>query len=501
MARSLRFGQRHPIATARKLLAQKLWRGAGPLPKSLDYLKWRRQFLQQRLRLGLWLALFWHSLVSSDGLYRALFEFEVLKAAAMQQYGDVAIAYDWRSGYLAYYGGAVVLLLLLTVLHRTPWGRQRGQLIFLLFAGALGGLFAQLVLALFQIPEVPSTLVFLVMAVFVPVHWRLHLIYQLLAIAFYALVYPLVGLAVFRVDASDLYARETIIEVVCVSLVSVLSVYLYERLKRSEFEAHRRLQTFLRSVCHDLQTPVMGSSVVLKSLLEEAEAASGTVAVSPSVLRPLLQGNQRQLALIRALADTHAMEERGLVLHRESLALRPMISSALDDLEHELVKKRVQLINHISADLPPVDADAHQLWRVLSNLVGNALKHNPHGIELVLDADVISPGRSPQASPLWSRLSIPSPQVLSAQEARLLCAIKDSGNGIPVEQVKHLFEPYSRGPQARYMPGLGLGLYLCKQIVAAHGGEIGVVTQMGTGTIFWFTLPVDKPQGHGTAML
>ncbi|MEM9767483.1 MAG: sensor histidine kinase, partial [Cyanobacteria bacterium P01_D01_bin.71] len=57
-------------------------------------------------------------------------------------------------------------------------------------------------------------------------------------------------------------------------------------------------------------------------------------------------------------------------------------------------------------------------------------------------------------------------------------------------QRSRLFELYARGRQSRYIPGLGLGLYLCKQIITAHGGDIGVVSQPGRGSLFWFTLPL-----------
>jgi signal transduction histidine kinase len=61
--------------------------------------------------------------------------------------------------------------------------------------------------------------------------------------------------------------------------------------------------------------------------------------------------------------------------------------------------------------------------------------------------------------------------------------------GIIQAQQKRLFQLYSRGARARYMPGLGLGLYLCQQIIKAHGGEIGVESQLDRGSTFWFTLP------------
>lgn len=443
--------------------------------------------------MGLWLALIWHSLLSASGLHRALFEFESLKASALEQFGDVAIAYQWRGSYIAYYGGVILLLLTCTIIQKNPWIRRHPQVLFLLFTASVGGVFTQLSLSFFGIPNVPGTLEFLAIAVLIPVHWRLHLAYQSLSIIYYAIVYPLTGIATLQNDVYDIYAIEIMIEVAFVCLVSVLSIYLYERVKRSEFEATRRLQTFLHSVSHDLQTPVVGSSVVLKSLLDDSEDTSAAkVMVERSTLKKLLQGSNRQLALIRSLLEAHKTEVQGVIVDCDSIALKPLVDSILDDLHHELSKKRIQLTNHITDALPPVHADANQLWRVFSNLIGNSLKHNPHGIQLTVDAAVIKPSQSITSLDIWQRMGVSNRKPPRPNRPMLLCVVQDNGKGIVPEQVQRLFEPYTRGAQARYMPGLGLGLYLCKQIIAAHGGDIGVVSHPTEGAAFWFTLPLHQ---------
>ncbi|NJR61238.1 MAG: hypothetical protein HC769_21830, partial [Cyanobacteria bacterium CRU_2_1] len=81
----------------------------------------------------------------------------------------------------------------------------------------------------------------------------------------------------------------------------------------------------------------------------------------------------------------------------------------------------------------------------------------------------------------------PTPSIFSSL---IRCTVQDTGIGIDPDQSDRLFDLYTRGSRARYMPGLGLGLYLCRQIIAAHGGEIGVNSRPGEGATFWFTLPV-----------
>ena len=137
----------------------------------------------------------------------------------------------------------------------------------------------------------------------------------------------------------------------------------------------------------------------------------------------------------------------------------------------------------------------------MSNLIGNALKHNPHEIELTLEASVVEPaqkckrergGSRDRTEKLLMQQHVQS-QIqaqIQPQVPMLLCMVQDTGIGIAPQQCHQLFELYARGVQARYMPGLGLGLYLCKQIIEAHGGEIGVVSQVGEGATFWFTVPL-----------
>jgi signal transduction histidine kinase len=101
---------------------------------------------------------------------------------------------------------------------------------------------------------------------------------------------------------------------------------------------------------------------------------------------------------------------------------------------------------------------------VFENLISNALKHNPPGVVVTLQATV---------------------------EAEMIrCTVEDNGIGISQLQRDRLFQLYVRGSQSRHTPGLGIGLYLCQQIITAHGGEIDVISSPGLGTKFWFTLPL-----------
>jgi signal transduction histidine kinase len=101
---------------------------------------------------------------------------------------------------------------------------------------------------------------------------------------------------------------------------------------------------------------------------------------------------------------------------------------------------------------------------VFENLITNALHHNPPGVNLTLNAHIES------------------------DMIRLM--LQDDGVGMASEVSDRIFERYSRGTQSRHSTGIGLGLYLCRQIITAHGGQIGVDSTPGNGSTFWLTLPL-----------
>ncbi|NJO74459.1 MAG: HAMP domain-containing histidine kinase [Leptolyngbyaceae cyanobacterium RM1_406_9] len=463
-------------------------------PESTDYLIWRQQFFLKRLRLGLRLGTFWSLIGAITGIYYALVDIEELRANFLKFFGDASIADALRDAVIIYNLVVLALLVLCLIGWRTAWGKRHPALLFLVFTCSLNEFLGQVVTTFFHIPLTPDTLIFLAIAILIPVRWRLHLIAQALPIVYYAIVYPIIGLTTLgTTDTFKLYTANTIVEIAWVCSVSILAVYLYEQLKRSEFEAHRQLQVFLYSVSHDLQTPVVGTSIVLKSLLSQpVDGCNDEIRVKRSVIERLLQGSDRQLTLINSLIESHTTEVQGIVIYREPIQLKPLVDSVLIDLQHSLAKKRVQLTNHITSELPLVNADANQLWRVFSNLIGNALKHNPHGIELTLDATVLEPRQGGEGVKRWrgGRVRKIKPTHQCSNIPMLLCIVQDNGTGIAPEQCQRLFKLYTRGNRARYMPGLGLGLYLCQQIIVAHSGEIGVDSHLGKGSTFWFTLPL-----------
>lgn len=239
------------------------------------------------------------------------------------------------------------------------------------------------------------------------------------------------------------------------------------RQKMSELEELNRLKdVFLHAVSHDLRTPVLGTLMVLNNLMPDIldKNEKTDISVPVRVLKRMIQSHERQLTLIESLLDIHFDDEQTMDLDITPLDFREFLEGILIDLQPLLDKNQAYLNNHIPEILPPVLADASQLRRVFENLITNALKHNRPGLTLTFTAQT--------------------------EGQCLLCTVADDGVGILPEQLEHLFDLYYRGKQSRQRSGIGLGLYLCRQIIQAHQGKIGVMSQPGEGATFWMTLPV-----------
>jgi len=218
---------------------------------------------------------------------------------------------------------------------------------------------------------------------------------------------------------------------------------------------------FLNAFSHDLRTPIMGVSLVLKNLLNQS---GDIVPITRSIVTRMLQSSEHQLQLINSLLQAHTGETQGVVLQCELMQLGLLTQVILEELEPLVVKNQATLKNLVPPDLPLVTADPLQLRRVFENLITNALNHNPPGVDLTISARV--------------------------EEEMIRFNFQDNGVGMSQEVSDRLFERYVRGPKSRHSTGIGLGLYLCRQIITAHGGQIGVYSAPNIGSTFWLTLPL-----------
>ncbi|MGD1906618.1 MAG: sensor histidine kinase [Leptolyngbyaceae cyanobacterium] len=446
---------------------------ADPQP-SAAYCAWRQRFIQERLRLGLWLG----------GLFLLILAVLVVglimpalnrtdQAELMVTRADVIAVLCMEVSRLL--GVALCLIVLSSKtlsLSQIRWA----------FWGTTG--------AVMIIPQVHHILAgetnldfggwsffFLFQAIAVPVQWRWHVVSQVALLSVISL--SMLGLGL---DARDLPQAVQLPAYIMVMLLAIvafgiadLGVYLYERLLISEFDLRQRQEQLLHAVSHDLRNPVTGTLMLLNNLLLGEEK----ITLDRAVVTRMARSQEQQLQLINSLLEAHSQNLNCVSLQVRSLSLNHLVKDITEDFELRLRQARGQMVVALPADLPHVSADALQLLRVYDNLIANALQYNPSGVCVTLNA--------------------------SQQGDYLRCTVSDDGQGIreltgdrpqsaaaqpPQTDPNHwIFDRYSRG-RDRQPLHLGLGLNICKQIIEAHGGQIGVESAANQGTTFWFTLPI-----------
>jgi two-component system sensor histidine kinase/response regulator len=233
--------------------------------------------------------------------------------------------------------------------------------------------------------------------------------------------------------------------------------------------AEEALTIFLHAVSHDLRNPVTGLIMVLEHLMQTGNTYENHILLPKTTLERMRQSGDRQLALINSLLESHVNDVHGIITRPEPVMINTVIQASLNDLQGILEKEDTEILLQVPSDLPLVMIDAAHICRVFQNLIANAIKHNPPNLKLTISAQI-------------------------NDENMMLCEVADNGVGMNNEQSEHLFELYTQGKKQNQLNrrslSLGLGLYICRQIVQAHGGVIGVIGEPSVGSRFWFTLPI-----------
>lgn len=222
---------------------------------------------------------------------------------------------------------------------------------------------------------------------------------------------------------------------------------------------------FLTSMSHELRTPlnaILGFSDVLLQGLdgELTEYAQNDIQM-------IYNSGQHLLTLINDILDINKIEAGMMDIFPEPLLVPPLVKDVMA-ASKTLLKEGVGLISDIPEDLPEVYADNIRLKQILLNLVGNAAKFTKEGSVTVKVA--VSPTK-----PTMMRF-----------------AVIDTGIGISQEEQAVVFERFkqAQGGNTKEYGGTGLGLTICTQLVQMHGGEIGVNSEKGVGSEFFFTIPL-----------
>jgi PAS domain S-box-containing protein len=226
-------------------------------------------------------------------------------------------------------------------------------------------------------------------------------------------------------------------------------------------ELEQQREDLLRAVSHDLRNPlaaVLGQAQLVERRLERAELDEARKGV-----RGIIAAARRMDVMIEDLVDAARAEAGQIRLDRRAIRMRDLAFGLKERLRSALDVERIDI--EVPEDLPEVWADPARLERILTNLWSNALKYSAAGTRVTVSA--------------------------RAEDGWVVTSVADRGPGISPEELPRLFERYFRGAAGRERgEGVGLGLYITRRLVEAHGGRIWVESQVGVGSTFSFSLPV-----------
>jgi signal transduction histidine kinase len=252
-----------------------------------------------------------------------------------------------------------------------------------------------------------------------------------------------------------------LLEAVAARLVAVLDRQRSldaERRARAQAEAAvRQHDEVLAIVAHDLRNPLSRISLSAAFLRESLGPQA-----DPRPWDLMQRGVKDMDRLIQDLLDVSRMEAGGLELDRSQLPLAPLLAELQEQFGDLARSRGVALACDADPAIPHVLADRRRLVQALSNLIDNALRLTPSGGTVTVQA-------------------LPAPGYVEF-------AVRDTGPGIPADQLPHLFDRFWQGARAR-RGGAGLGLAIVRGIVEAHGGRVFAESRPGEGAIFRFWIP------------
>jgi PAS domain S-box-containing protein len=245
---------------------------------------------------------------------------------------------------------------------------------------------------------------------------------------------------------------------------------LYETEKRQRLqleEQNRATNLFINVLAHELKTPLTPVLACTRMMAQEFSREAGSR--EARLINSIVGGAESLDARLSDLLDLAKFQIGGFSLNVAPVNAKILLEMTASQIQPLAERNGQHLMLDLPKRLPLLKADGQRLEQVLRNLIGNAIKFSPKGSSILLQAMV--------------------------RPHELLVEVKDAGPGIPLEEQERLFQPYYRREGDRQRPGLGLGLALCKQLVEAHGGKIWVNSQVGKGSTFGFSIPLESATG------
>lgn len=216
---------------------------------------------------------------------------------------------------------------------------------------------------------------------------------------------------------------------------------------------------FISIASHELKTPItsLKASLQLLDRLKDEPASP----MLPMLIGQANKSISKVTALVEDLLNASKANEGQLPIHKKTFVLAKLIDDCCQHVRAEAIYS-IRVTGNLEVC---VNADIDRIDQVVVNLVNNAIKYAPDSKEININIEKL--------------------------EDYVKLSVIDKGPGIPPEKLRYIFDRYYRADNSgsRYT-GLGLGLYICTEIIKGHDGQIGVESELGAGTTFWFTLPV-----------
>jgi len=233
-----------------------------------------------------------------------------------------------------------------------------------------------------------------------------------------------------------------------------------------EQQARNNRDLLSETLIHDLRSPI---SAVLSAVdvVEDAINSNDPSSIVKPALQIARRSAQRVLSMVESMLELARFQAGKIELHLTKSNLRELVEQTLIEHSRQAIEYEISLVNDIPKNLPTIQVDQTKIIRVISNLIDNAIKFTPALGSVQVYAEVVN-------------------------DQCIEVLVRDTGPGIPEEYLEKIFERFSQIPgQAGRKRGSGLGLTYCRMAVEAHGGHIWVES-VGTGSTFYFTLPIDQ---------
>jgi signal transduction histidine kinase len=238
-----------------------------------------------------------------------------------------------------------------------------------------------------------------------------------------------------------------------------------ERANRELQELDRLKSDFISMVSHELRAPLTN----LNGALELMQAECGSMTATCREMLTIVSAQAARLTqFVQGILNVSRLEAGQLALRLALLDLWPVVEEVVREME---LRTGPRFVLQGPRPLPLVLADRERVREILLNLLDNAVKYSPQGGEIVVE--------------------------LQPTNGTVAVSVTDQGIGIPAAELDHIFERFYRVDTTddREIYGHGLGLYIVKKLVEAHGGSIAVESTVGQGSRFTFTLPANRGRG------